>query len=57
MVKDLVSINQKTSKAIADSGAGSEPALLQMGRAQKIVENIKKNWYLHQGELGDMFDH
>ena len=57
MVKDLVSINQKTSKAITDSGAGSEPALLQMGRAQKIVENIKKNWYLHQGELGDMFDH
>ena len=47
MVGDLVSINQKTSKVIADSGAGSEPTLLHIERAQKIVENIKKNWYLH----------
>jgi hypothetical protein len=57
MVRDLASINQKTSKAIAEIGAGSEPTLLHLGRAQKIVENIKKNWYLHLPELGDMFHH
>jgi len=57
LVADLVNINVATYNAMAESGAGSEPALLHLGRALNIAETIKKNWYVHKAELGDMFDH
>jgi len=57
MVKDLITINLKTDKTIHDSGAGSESAMILMAWAQKLVEAIKNNWFVHKAELGDMFDH